>query len=72
MANETIRTDKRTSSQIRPISSVLSSLNRADGSASFSFGILNNNFWNYNWNSYYKIDFEFEIQHWNYNIIYLF
>ncbi|OUM66283.1 hypothetical protein PIROE2DRAFT_40917 [Piromyces sp. E2] len=38
MANETIRTDKRTSSQIRPISSVLSSLNRADGSASFSFG----------------------------------
>ncbi|KAG4085741.1 ribosomal protein S5 domain 2-type protein [Neocallimastix lanati (nom. inval.)] len=38
MANETLRSDKRTNSQIRPISSVLSSLNRADGSASFSFG----------------------------------
>ncbi|ORX85177.1 exosome component Rrp46 [Anaeromyces robustus] len=38
MPGETIRADKRTSSQIRPISSVLSSLNRADGSASFSFG----------------------------------
>jgi len=49
MANETLRTDKRTNSQIRPISSVLSTLNRADGSASFSFGIYENyklNSWN--------------------------